>query len=158
MALLRRFVPVVPLVLATVLGSCTPLGLWVYTEPQVALSGIQISLDTEAEPLGMVLQVINPNYFELTVTQVEARLQLDEALVGQVAQANGASVPERGEAQVHVALPASDSLRRALSAQLSAGTHRYAVSGMLTLATPIGKRRIPFAATGQGAFGRQSAL
>ncbi|HEU4698718.1 MAG TPA: LEA type 2 family protein [Gemmatimonadales bacterium] len=147
-----------PLALAAALGGCTPLGLWVYTEPQVALSGIQVALDADAEPLGMVLQVINPNSFDLTVTHVEARLQLDSATVGQVVQANGASVPERGEAQVHVALPASDSLRRALSAQLRAGTHHYAVSGMLTLATPIGKRRIPFAAAGQGSFGQQRPL
>jgi LEA14-like dessication related protein len=145
----------IPMLLgALACASCTPLGLWDYTDPRVQLGGIQLALDAGAEPLGVVLAVNNPNFYEMTVTGAEARLQLDGRAVGRGVKSEASTLPQRGTAELRVSMPTSDSMRRALSATLRQGSHRYAVQGHVTLQTPFGSRRVPFAATGRGEFGQ----
>jgi LEA14-like dessication related protein len=135
-------------------AGCTPLGLWDYTDPRVELGRIQLALDADIEPLGVVLAVNNPNLYEMTLTGAEAQLQLDGQPVGHGIKAEASTLPQRGTAEVHVPMPASDSLRRALANTLRRGLHSYLIQGHVTLQTPIGVRRIPFEASGSGQFGQ----
>jgi hypothetical protein len=128
--------------------------MWDYSDPRVQLGGIQLALDADAEPLGVVLAVNNPNFYEMTLTAADARLELDGRPVGQGTHAEASTLPVRGTAEVRVPMPASDSLRRALAVTLRHGSHRYLVQGHVTLQTPIGVRRVPFEARGSGQFGQ----
>jgi hypothetical protein len=135
------------------LVSCTPLGLWMYQDPQVTVD--RVRLDAEAEggqPVVVGLALHNFNDYPVSATRLEFRLSLDELPIGRLDQASSVAVPV-GVATV--VLPIEPD-RRTSPGRLRAfhsGVHRFQIEGRATFATPIGKRKVRFVQEGELAFG-----
>jgi hypothetical protein len=141
------------------LGSCTPLGLWLYEDPVVTVSRVTLELKgtrPSASPVVVALAVHNRNDYPLSAIQVEVSLSLDGIPIGRSSQDSTLPVPM--EAVSTVALPlalekqATPHLRT-----LDSGMHRFAVSGLATFQTPIGARRVRFAEEGDMIFGQRQS-
>lgn len=133
--------------------ACTPLGVWVYEDPQVTVDRVRVNADARGTPPVIVaLAVHNPNDFTLSATRLEFRLALDDLPVGRLDRTGKVSVP-KGVATM--ALPIETD-RRATPTRLQAfnsGVHRFTIEGKATFATPLGKRKVSFAQQGELAFG-----
>ena len=61
------------------LPGCTPLGLWVYEEPTIEITGISLSDAGAAEyPVRIALQVSNVIDFEVSLEKVQLLLVLND--------------------------------------------------------------------------------
>jgi len=142
------------------LGSCTPLGLWIYEDPVVTVSRVTLQLrgtPSSLSPVVVALDVHNRNDYPLSTTQMEVSLRLDGIPIGRLRQNSTLPVPMEGVSTV--ALPLSLE-KRATPSQLrtfDAGSHRFAVSGRATFQTPIGIRRVRFAEEGDMVFGQRAS-
>ena len=74
------------LAFAPVLG-CTPLGLWLYKDPEVTVSRVRVGSDSlSAAPVLVALELLNPNDYPLSTVRVELSLALDDLPVGALKQ------------------------------------------------------------------------
>lgn len=137
-----------------VLVGCTPLGLWLYQDPDVSVARVRLDTDsTSRRPVLVALDLHNPNDFVVAATRVELRLMLDDVPIGRADEDSDVPMP-KGRATV--ALPIVPG-RQATPARLQAfasGTHRFTVEGRATFTTPIGKRKVRFAQMGEMTFGQ----
>ena len=140
------------------LGSCTPLGLWIYEDPVVTVSRVTLELrqsPSSASPVVVALDVHNRNDYPLSSTRMEVSLRLDGIPIGGLRQDSTLPVPMEGVSTVALPLALE---KRATASQLRTldpGSHRYLVSGRATFQTPIGTRRVRFAEEGDMIFGRR---
>lgn len=138
------------------LGSCTPLGLWIYEDPVVTVSRVTLELretPSSASPVVVALDVHNRNDYPLSSTRMEVSLRLDGIPIGGLRQDSTLPVPMEGVSTVALPLALE---KRATASQLRTldpGSHRYLVSGRATFQTPIGTRRVRFAEEGDMIFG-----
>jgi len=134
--------------------ACTPAGVWIYEDPGVTVSRVRLDADTtSARPVLVALNLRNPNDYVVSATRVELRLALDDLPIGRLAQDSSVQVP-KGTAILALPLVPDRSATRDRLQGLSSGVHRFAVQGQATFATPIGKRKVHFAQTGELAFGQ----
>ncbi len=135
-------------------AACTPLGVWVYEDPQVTVDRVRVDARTEGgQPVVVALAVKNPNDFPLSATRFEFRLLLDDMPVGRLDREGSLSVP-KGTAKVAVPIVTDAAATPArLEALYSGGLHRFAIEGRATFTTPVGKRKVRFAQHGEMAFG-----
>lgn len=140
------------------LGSCTPLGLWIYEDPVVTVSQITLELGSgpARSPVTVALAMQNTNDYPLSSERVELSLRLDGMAVGETQR--DSTVPMAMDTVSTIALPISlgqeatpERLRN-----LDHGTHTFAVRGQAIFQTPIGKRKVPFAQEGSMMFGARS--
>lgn len=140
------------------LGSCTPLGLWIYEDPVVTVSQITLELGSgpARSPVTVALAMQNTNDYPLSSERVELSLRLDGMAVGETQR--DSTVPMAMDTVSTIALPISlgqeatpERLRN-----LDHGTHTFAVRGQAIFQTPIGKRKVPFAQEGSMIFGARS--
>ena len=143
--------------LGVLISACTPLGVWVYTEPKVRLGAIRLATggDPGAPPLGLDLTLDNPNDFEVSVIGVDALVRLDDQPLGTGRSPASVTVMNRESRNVAVDVPMHDTTANRLYRVLRSGTHSYTIAGKVTIRTPIGERQVPFAIEGRGAFGEQ---
>ncbi|MEA2725302.1 MAG: hypothetical protein QOH59_3073 [Gemmatimonadales bacterium] len=140
------------------LGSCTPLGLWMYEDPVVTVARVTLEVRerrTAASPVVVALAVDNRNDYPVSATRMEVSLRLDGVPIGRLRQDSTRQVPMEGVATVALPLALE---KRATPSQLRAldtGSHRFAVSGRATFETPIGTRRVRFAEEGEMIFGQR---
>jgi LEA14-like dessication related protein len=140
------------------LGSCTPLGLWIYEDPVVTVARVTLELREtrpSASPVVVALAVHNRNDYPVSTTRMEVSLQLDGVPIGRLRQDRTHSVPMEGVSTVALPLTLE---RRATASHLrtlDTGSHRFAVSGRATFQTPIGTRRVRFAEEGEMIFGKR---
>jgi LEA14-like dessication related protein len=140
------------------LGSCTPLGFWIYEDPVVTVSRVTLELREtrpSTSPVVVALAVDNRNDYPLSATRVEISLRLDGIPIGR--SRHDSTLPVPMEAVSTLALPLALEKRATPShlRTLDTGSHRFAVSGRATFQTPIGKRRVRFAEEGEMIFGRR---
>ena len=67
------------------LGSCTPLGLWMYEDPVVTVARVTLEVrekPTAASPVVVALAVDNRNDYPLSATRMEVWLRLDGVPIG----------------------------------------------------------------------------
>jgi LEA14-like dessication related protein len=143
-------------VLVVVLGGCTPLGLWVYTDPVVTVSRVTLEVK-ETRRLGMIvaLAVDNPNTYALSSERVELSLRLDGLPMGQVDRDSTVSVAKTTVSTVALALPLQKQTTPERLAALGSGTHTFAVRGRATFRTPFGMREVRFEQEGAMMFGER---
>jgi hypothetical protein len=135
--------------------ACTPLGLWLYQDPRVTISRVRVDADTtNIRPVVVALDLSNPNDYVVSATRVELRLVLDDLPIGRFDQDRSLVVP-KGTATMALPLIPDRSATRFRLQAFSSGVHRFAIEGRATFATPIGKRKVRFAQTGELGFGQQ---
>ena len=143
-------------------GSCTPLGLWIYEDPVVTVSRVTFELrDPRAirgSPVVVALAVHNRNDFPLSTTEMEVSLRLDGVPIGSLSQHSTRLVATDTVSTVALALKLENQATASRLRALGAGSHRYAVSGRATFETPIGTRKVRFAEEGEMVFGRRAKL
>jgi Late embryogenesis abundant protein len=130
--------------------ACTPLGLWIYDDPRVTVSRVRVDVQGIA-PVEVALDVSNPNNYALSTTRVELRLSIDDLPIGRLARDSSVELP-MGVATMALPLVPDRATTPARLHALSSGVHRFTVEGRATLATPLGKREVPFAQEGELAF------
>jgi LEA14-like dessication related protein len=142
--------------LVVVVGACTPLGLWVYADPVVTVSGVTLEVK-EAKRLGTVvaLAVDNRNTYAISAERVELSLRLDDVPVGQVDRDSSVPVAKAAVSTVALALPLQKQTSPERLAALGSGTHTFAVQGRATFRTPFGLRAVRFEQKGAMMFGER---
>ena len=138
------------------LGSCTPLGLWIYEDPVVTVSRVTLELSetrSSTSPVVVALAVHNRNDYPLSSTRMEVSLLLDGIPIGQMRQDSTLQVPTEGVSTVALPLALQKRATPSHLRTLHRGSHRFAVSGRATFQTPIGTRRVRFAEEGDMIFG-----
>jgi LEA14-like dessication related protein len=134
--------------------ACTPAGVWIYEDPRITVSRVRLDADTtNARPVLVALNLRNPNDYVVSATRVELRLALDNLPIGRLAHDSSVQVP-KGTATVALPLVTDRSATRARLQSFNSGTHRFMIEGLATFTTPIGKRKVHFAQTGELAFGQ----
>ena len=142
----------------TALTGCTPLGLWVYEEPKVEITGVKLSDARGAEyPVRIALQVSNVNDYAVSLEKVQILLVLDDSPVVDRELATAASFPARDRQTVEIGVAWGDVGPGLRPEGLGTGDHRYSVVGEAMLRTPIGQRRIRFARAGTDTFEEKPA-
>ena len=140
------------------LGSCTPLGLWIYEDPVVTVSRVTLQIGTAAgSPVVVALAVHNRNDFPLSSTRMEVSLRLDGVPIGRLKQDSTVSVATDTVSTVALPLKLEKHATPSRLQALDTGTHRFAVSGRATFKTPIGTRKVSFAEEGEMIFGQRSS-
>jgi LEA14-like dessication related protein len=144
--------------LVVILGACTPLGLWVYSDPVVTVSRVTLEVK-EAKRLGTVvaLAVDNRNTYAISAERVELALRLDNVPVGRVDRDSSVPVAKAAVSTVALALPLQKQTTPEGLAALGSGTHTFAVQGRATFRTPFGMRAVRFAQEGSMIFGERSS-
>jgi LEA14-like dessication related protein len=140
------------------LGSCTPLGLWIYEDPVVTVSRVTLELrgiQSSTSPVVVALAVHNRNDYPLSTTRMEVSLRLDGIPIGRLRQDSTLPVPMEGVSTVALPLALEKRATPSHLRTLDPGSHRYAVSGRATFRTPIGTRKVRFAEEGDMIFGRR---
>ena len=136
-------------------SACTPLGVWLYEDPGVTVSRVRVDAEARgAPPVVVALDLRNPNDFIVSTTRVELRLILDGLAIGQLDRDSSVSLP-KGTATVALPLTPSRAATQARLQAFESGVHRFTIEGRATFTTPVGKRKVRFAQTGQLAFGPQ---
>ena len=134
--------------------ACTPLGLWVYDDPQVSVSRVRLSAEVSGRnPVLVALAVRNPNDYPVSTARVEVRLRLDGLTVGSLARDSTIAFPQMKTSTFAVALDPSNDVGLAQLQNFRSGMHRFAVDGRTTFRTPFGPRGVRFAQEGQMSFG-----
>jgi LEA14-like dessication related protein len=145
--------------LVTAAAACTPLGLWVYGDPGLAVSRVRLDYDAAGTaPVVVGLTVWNPNDYDLSTARLELQLRLDGVTVGHFSRDSIIPVPQAGLADFALPLTVPTGPIRERIRRLSSGTHRFAVVGRATFTTPFGRRNVRFAHAGDLAFGGKNGV
>jgi LEA14-like dessication related protein len=142
------------------LGSCTPLGLWIYEDPVVTVSRVTLELrktPSSTSPVVVALAVHNRNDYPLSTTRMEVSLRLDGIPIGWLRQDSTLPVPTEGVSTVALPLALESRATPSQLRTLDTGSHRFAVRGRATFQTPIGTRKVRFAEEGDMIFGQRSS-
>lgn len=136
------------------LGGCTPLGFWVYADPEFEVSRMRLAADEPADSsLVVALNVWNPNDYDLSTSRLSLELELDGKTVGRFERDSVIPVPPSAAASVSLPfIPARGADRRQITALLE-GTHRFRVRGEAVFQTPFGDRKVPVVHDGDMSFG-----
>lgn len=147
------------LVWLLVVTACTPLGLWIYEDPVVTVSGITLqrggSLPPGASPVIVALAVQNLNDYPLSAERLELSLRLDGVPIGRLKRDSTVPVGTDSTSTVALALPLEKQATSARLEALATGSHTFAVRGRATFRTPIGTRKVSFAHEGEMRFGQR---
>jgi LEA14-like dessication related protein len=133
--------------------ACTPLGVWIYEDPGVTVSRVRVDTNgRSSSPVVVALDLRNPNDYTVSTTRVELWLVLDGLAIGRLDRDSSVSLP-KGTATVALPLTPNRATTPARLQAFGSGVHRFTIQGRATFATPVGKRKVRFAQTGELAFG-----
>jgi hypothetical protein len=137
-----------------VVVGCTPLGAWVYSDPDLEVGRVRLTQEgSDKAPLLVAITVHNPNDYDLSSARLELALQLDDVAVGEFARDSTVALPRSATAVIVLPLePAPGATHERLSV-LGHGTRHFAVTGRAHLNTPFGVRIVRFAGKGDMVFG-----
>ncbi|MGD8868770.1 MAG: LEA type 2 family protein [Gemmatimonadales bacterium] len=144
---LRLFLPAA----ALFLGSCAALRQLSFEQPTVELDMVEISgLDLSGVSLVLLLDVYNPNAYEIQTTRIEAALDLEDTHFGTAALDSG--VPLAPASHTVIRLPASftwEGAGAAARALLGRGKVSYELDTRLRLQTSLGGQNVAFRHRGE---------
>lgn len=140
----RKFV--FALLAAALVTGCASLGRGVFREPIVRFGAVNIKgLGLTGGALDVVLNVYNPNGFDLNATRLTYRLMVDDKDLGTGALDRAFRVRDGDSTTVTIPVDFSYSGLGAAGRQLlSTGSVNYRVIGDLTLDTPLGSFTRPY--------------
>ncbi len=141
------------LVVAGVTG-CAALGMTKFQEPSIDLDSIVVrSVGLTGGTLDLMLEVNNPNSFDLKGTHLELGLDVEGVHFGDVELNDAFNLP-RG-APTRVVVPLSFNwigVGAAARSALNFGTVKYEIEGIASLQTPFGLEKLPFKRNGSVAL------
>jgi len=141
-------------VVMTPMLGCTPLGIWVYQDPEVTVSRVRVGSDSlSPAPVLVALDLQNPNDYPLSTVRVELSLALDDLPVGNLNQDSTVVLPQEATSTMALPLVLADGVPMGRLAALNGGTHRFTVTGHAEISTPFGSRKVRFAQEGALRFG-----
>jgi hypothetical protein len=133
--------------------NCTPLGLWMYEDPEVTVSRVRVGIDSVTKaPVTVALDLLNPNDYPLSTVRVELSLELDHRPIGRLDQASKVDLPQGGTSTVALPLELRSGVAVRSFVGFGSGTHRFLVIGEAEFRTPFGKRQVRFAQEGDLRF------
>jgi LEA14-like dessication related protein len=136
--------------LAAALGGCAGLGN-VLEEPDVRLDRVQVrNLGVRGGNLDLMVELDNPNGFDLRGTAVELGFDVDSTHVGDVRYADEFSVERKSKTTLTLPLRFEwAGVGNVLRHALSEGEIPYEMKGQISLQTPWGAHSVPFTRTGR---------
>jgi LEA14-like dessication related protein len=131
----------VALPLSTGCASLAQLGL---LEPEVELTEVQIAgLGLNGGTLNLILDVYNPNSYEIRGQRMEIALELDQTPFGVVGLDRRLVLPSREHTAVEVPLRFTwQGVGSGARALLDSGSLPYGLRGMMWVESPIGEHSI----------------
>lgn len=143
------------LALAAGLGGCAGLGNTL-KDPDVRLQRVVVrDVSVRGGNLDLMVDVDNPNAFDLRGTEVELGFDVGGSHVGDVRYADGFSVDRGGRTTLRLPLRFEwAGVGSALRTALSYGEIPYKMRGQIGLQTPWGARSVPFTREGRAPLTR----
>jgi hypothetical protein len=144
--LLRGLVPVLCLGFA----AC-PHKYFSFERPTATLVSVQVTgLGLQGGALNLLLDVHNPNAYDLQTTRIAVGVDLEDTHFGDVDLARGLVLKGRETTPVEIPLTFTwAGVGAGARGLLGHGAVRYGLTGRLWLDTPIGAREVQLAGTGQ---------
>jgi hypothetical protein len=139
------------------LGACGPgFSESIFRQPRLHLDRVVVrGVGLTGGNLDLVMNVANPNPFDLRGTRLEAGFDVEGSHVGTVTFDGDYLVP-KGNSTL-VTLPLSfqwKGVGRAFRAALEHGDIPYTMKGQATLGTPVGRQVVPFTLSGRAPLTR----
>ncbi len=143
---IRRFAYVAFL---TALSACTPLGLWVYEDPSMALRQATTvrplgGINGAADSLELVLVGCNLNDYDLTGQSVRSRLAINGQTVAEGVSDRRILLATRDTSRFSVSLPLPEVLRTA-----DGTPQAFELLVASVVQTPLGQRDLTYSLRGQ---------
>ncbi len=125
-------------------SGCATLSQMAFVEPEVDLMEIQVvGLGLSGGTLNVVLDVYNPNAFDINSGRLSLALALDETPFGEIALDHGLSLPDGEHTSVELPLRFTwQGVGAGARALLDTGSVPYAMRGTLWVDLPVGERAI----------------
>jgi hypothetical protein len=134
--------------------ACTPLGMWLYEDPEVTVSRVRVGIDSlSGAPVLIALDLQNRNDYPLSAVHVQLSLELDDQPIGELNRDSTVVLPKGATSTVALPLVLAGGVPAGRLRKFGAGTHRFMVMGQADFTTPIGKRNVRFAQEGDLKFG-----
>ncbi len=132
-------------------AGCATLGRGGFQNPIVNLSDVQVKgLGLNGGSLDIVLNVYNPNHFDLDATRMTYKLYVDTIPFGTGAYDSHFSVPSGDSTAVHLPLSfAWSGVGHAAQELMNTGSVNYRVTGDLTVGSSVGEFTLPYDKTGR---------
>ncbi|HEU4585690.1 MAG TPA: LEA type 2 family protein [Gemmatimonadaceae bacterium] len=148
---MRRLWLYTAVVLAGLVAACATFGRGAFQEPVVSLKDVNVKgLGFTGGSVDILLNVYNPNRFDLDATRVTYRLYVDTIPLGNGATDSNFTVANGDTTQV--ALPLSFTWAgagQAARSLLNTGTVNYRVVGDITVGSRLGSFTLPYDRTGR---------
>ncbi len=132
-----------------VLGGCTPLGAWIYDDPQVVFSRLTVRPGNQSGlPYDLVLTVYNCNDYDLTGTTLDLSLSAAGSPLSKVTYTDAFTIRNLETTNLTIPLALSPDSESGFWSALEVAGDNVELVGQLTLNTPIGPRRVRFGRRG----------
>lgn len=137
-------------------GCATLLHQLQFTEPSLSLESIQVTgFSFTGGSVDLILDVFNPNPYDLNTMRVETSIDLEGTHFGDVSWEEPVTLPSRQHTTVRVPLDFTWSgVGAGARALLAKGAVNYVLDTRLFLDTPLGERVVRFETTGHAPLGK----
>jgi LEA14-like dessication related protein len=148
---MRRLSLVAGVMAVGMMAACATLGRAAFKEPVVSLKDVRVNgLGFNGGSVDIMLNVYNPNHFDLDATRLTYKLFVDTIPLGTGATDSNFTVSDGDTTQV--ALPLSftwTGAGEAARSLMNTGTVNYRVVGDITVGSSVGTFTLPYDRTGR---------
>lgn len=132
-------------------AACATLGRAAFKEPVVTLKNVRVNgVGLNGGSVDILLNVYNPNHFNLDATRITYKLFVDTIPLGTGATDSRFTVSDGDSTQVPLPLSFTWSgIGQAARSLMSTGTVNYRVVGDLTVGSSVGTFTLPYDRTGR---------
>lgn len=122
-----------------------------FQEPTAELVGVEVvGVGLEGGNLRLLLNVHNPNAYDLRTTRVAVGIDLDGTHFGDVALTDAVALPAHATTPIRIPLAFNWSgVGAGARSLLSRGAVRYGLTGQLTVGTPLGDKAVTVRGSGE---------
>jgi LEA14-like dessication related protein len=139
----------------TLLAGCALLGSVRFERPTVDLTGIRVTgLGLSGGSIVLVVDVYNPNGYEIRGLELVADLTLEDTHFGDARLSRETVLPAEGHAQIEVPMRFSwDGVGAAARGLLTRGSVAYRLGGRILVDTPVGDQWVDVRQSGMVSIG-----
>jgi LEA14-like dessication related protein len=136
--------------LGGVITGCATLGMNKFQDPTIELTSVAVrSFGLTGGSLDLLLNVTNPNNFDLKGTRLDLGLDVENTHFGDVQLTDAFNLPKGKLTTVVVPMSFEwAGVGAAARSAMSYGTVKYVIKGTASLQTPFGLERVPFSRDG----------
>ena len=129
----------------------TACARFTFQEPTAQLVAVEVAgLGLEGGSLRLLLNVHNPNAYDLRTTRIAVGIDLEGTHFGDVAIADAVALPAGTTTPIRIPLAFTwGGIGTGARSLLGRGSVRYGLTGQLTVGTPLGDRTVPVRRTGE---------